>query len=309
MNRRTALRILGTGVGAAWGAGFGLRAASPSAGRDGWVDTHTHFVSVDQLASMGQGAERFMHTVEDFVVRGAKWGITQTVVIEATHDPAHNAWALALAEREPAVAGYVARLYPGREDFAQTWAEIRDHSHFMGLRLRERDRYACLHNPAGRRDLKFFAETGKLIELGGRFEAVREAPLLAELLPETPLMLCHCAKPRIVDGQPNQEWVDWLKRVADFPHVWCKLSGVVESAGRPGDSPTDLAFYRLMLEHVWSCFGPERLVFGSNWPVVDRFADYDLAASLAREFLESKGMGATRRVMRDNAVEFYQLSL
>ena len=129
-----------------------------------------------------------------------------------------------------------------------------------------------------------------IIELGLTFDAlarVRHLPLLPHLIdrhPELPLVIDHAAKPEIAAGN----FADWRRGMADlasFPHVRCKFSGLVTEAAPDAPAASIAPYAEALLE----LFGPQRLMFGSDWPVVTLrcgYADWwrqahQLAASLA----------------------------
>lgn len=112
----------------------------------------------------------------------------------------------------------------------------------------------------------------------------------------------HGAKPAIaVDGFRN--WAGDIRRVAEETDVYCKISGLVTEAGR--DWNTDRL--RPYVDHLLECFGPRRLMFGSDWPVVTLVADYDAWYRTACDLLA--GLSAEDRdlVFGANAAAFYRL--
>jgi L-fuconolactonase len=85
-----------------------------------------------------------------------------------------------------------------------------------------------------------------------------------------------------------------------------KVSGLVEGTGRTdGTAPADVAYYRPTLDAVWSRFGGERVVFGSNWPVCTRFASYATVLGIVRSYVEAKGTTAARAYFSGNATRVY----
>lgn len=91
---------------------------------------------------------------------------------------------------------------------------------------------------------------------------LEHVPTLAARHPELRLVIDHLAKPPVADGG-WQPWADLLARAASYPHVTAKISGLDTAAG-PDYGPDDLRRY---VDHALECFGPERLMFGSDWPV------------------------------------------
>ena len=86
-----------------------------------------------------------------------------------------------------------------------------------------------------------------------------------------------------------------------------KVSALVEQVKGPeGQAPKDVAYYLPILEHLWQCFGPDRLIYGSNWPVSDRGASYDVVFGLVRDYFSSKGRDACESYFWKNSRVAYR---
>ncbi len=99
---------------------------------------------------------------------------------------------------------------------------------------------------------------------------------LARRYPDLRIVLDHAAKPDIAHGQ-WQDWADGLRSLAAQPRVWCKLSGLWTEAAR-GAGVAELEPY---MRHVFACFGAGRILWGSDWPVLElagRYAPWHAAA-------------------------------
>ena len=72
------------------------------------------------------------------------------------------------------------------------------------------------------------------------------------------------------------------------PYVYCKVSGLVEST-KDKPSPTDVAYYAPTVDVLWDAFGADRLVYGSNWPVSERFADYATVQRIVSQYFQREG--------------------
>ena len=118
-------------------------------------------------------------------------------------------------------------------------------------------------------------------------------------------MLDHAGKPDIRRGALDP-WRAHIAELARLPNVVCKLSGLVTEADPATWTPAALRPY---VDHLLSCFGPERLLFGSDWPVVDLAASYaPLAGHCARAAGAAVGGRARAPFCRENARRVYRLS-
>ena len=124
-------------------------------------------------------------------------------------------------------------------------------------------------------------------------------PELARLHPDLPMVIDHGAKPEIAnDG--FQPWADWMARLARDTGWYCKLSGLVTEA-RP-DWQTDSL--RRYVDHLLACFGPARLMWGSDWPVVNLAGGYARWREATLELLPAECCAA---VLGETAAAFYGL--
>jgi L-fuconolactonase len=105
--------------------------------------------------------------------------------------------------------------------------------------------------------------------------------------------------PRIRD-RAFDDWAEGLKRLAGHGNVWCKLSGLVTEAG-PDWTTDDLRPY---VEQVLASFGPDRVMWGSDWPVLNLASTYEHWLAVARELVPDM---AADRVFSQSAMEFYRI--
>jgi L-fuconolactonase len=118
--------------------------------------------------------------------------------------------------------------------------------------------------------------------------------------PSLTFVLNHIAKPPIASGQ-TAGWAEQISKLADFPNVFCKVSGMVTEAGR---QHWQLADFVPFVEHVLNSFGSERILFGSDWPVCLLAADYGQVKALFNNLV-----GFNPQTAEHNAKEVYRLTL
>jgi L-fuconolactonase len=145
--------------------------------------------------------------------------------------------------------------------------------------------------------------------LGLRFDALvraRELPALLQRLerfPELPVVIDHGAKPNIA-AREWPPWADLIAAAATHPGVCCKLSGLVTESG-PGWTPDVLRRY---VDHLIACFGPQRLLWGSDWPVVNLAGGYAKWLAATETLLASFTDAERAAIMGGNARRFYGIS-
>jgi len=157
-----------------------------------------------------------------------------------------------------------------------------------------------------RRDVD--ARLGVVERLGLRFDALVKPPLLPALArmvarhPGLPVVIDHGGKPSIADRH-WEPWATEIAALADHPQVVCKLSGLVTEAGA-GWSPHALGAY---VDHLLECFGRERLLWGSDWPVVDLAGGYHRWARASDQLLAKLPEADRNAIYGSNARKFYGL--
>jgi L-fuconolactonase len=123
-------------------------------------------------------------------------------------------------------------------------------------------------------------------------------------LPQVRFVVDHCSKPAI--GSDPGEWAELVRSLAAHENVTCKLSGLVTEADWKS---WDVAALRPYFEVVLDAFGPERLMFGSDWPVCLLASSYSGVVSAAANLAADLSAAERARVMGGTAIETYRLGL
>lgn len=134
----------------------------------------------------------------------------------------------------------------------------------------------------------------------------RQLPLAAELAAacdDTTLILDHCGVPDIAGGGLDP-WREHMGRLAEFPNVTCKLSGILAYCA-PGD--LTLEAIRPYVDHVLETFGPDRMVWGSDWPVVDMANGVRHWLHVTREILDTLSLDEAEAIGQTTARRVYGL--
>lgn len=130
-----------------------------------------------------------------------------------------------------------------------------------------------------------------------------EAVTFARQLPEQPIVVDHMAKPAI-DKKEFAAWEKGIRSLAALPNVYCKLSGLLTEANWKQWSAAD--FYPC-LDVVMNAFGTQRLMFGSDWPVMLLSGIYVQWKSLIEKYMENLSGESKAAIMGGNAIDFYHL--
>jgi predicted TIM-barrel fold metal-dependent hydrolase len=295
------------------GAGASDGPAGGAGGARLIIDTHTHFYDPTRPEGVPwppkDNPTLYRPILPPYYLALPKpTPVAGTVVVEASGWVEDNQWILDLAAREPFIQGFVGNLPVGTAEFAGLLKRFATNPVFRGVRVQGARLNTGLGEPSFVSGLEALAERGLSLDVVGSPALLPEVVRLAREIPQLRIIIDHLAGVRIDGGQPPADWLRGMEAVARCANVWCKVSGLVEGSGKTGgQAPRELSYYRPVLDAIWGCFGEGRLIYGSNWPVCELFADLASVQRLASEFFETKGPAAAAKVFAGNAQRFYRL--
>jgi L-fucono-1,5-lactonase len=232
-------------------------------------------------------------------------GIDGSVFVQTQHDLGENRWALDLAKKNPFILGVVGWVDLASADCEKQLLEFKADPKFVGIRhitQGEPDDDFIVRDDVVR-GLKVLEKHRVPFDLLFYVKHLRHAATLAGKLPGLPMVIDHLAKPRIKEHQTDG-WIDHLKAAAKFPNVYCKLSGMVTEADWKGWTPKDLTPY---VQAALEAFGPDRCMFGSDWPVCLLAAPYPSVVAALREALGPLRDAERAKIFGGTAEKFYGL--
>jgi L-fuconolactonase len=148
-------------------------------------------------------------------------------------------------------------------------------------------------------------ERGLAYDLLVRSREMPAAITVAREFADGRFVLDHAGKPPIATGF-DRRWADRLEHLAACGNVWCKISGLATEAKW---DDWDVDRLRPAVEHAWRCFGEDRLLFGSDWPVCLLAGSYDRIKSAAETCLADLGRPVLDKARGANAVTAYNLMI
>lgn len=232
-------------------------------------------------------------------------GVERTVFVQTQHNVEENRWVLGLAEQHDFIAGVVGWVDLASEACEEQLLEFKDHPKFVGIRHITQDEPDddFIIRPEVRRGLGVLQKHGVPFDLLFYVKHLQHAATLAREFPELPMVVDHLAKPRIKDAALD-DWIDNFRAAAQFPNVFCKLSGMVTEADWQHWKPADLKPY---VETALECFGPERCMYGSDWPVCELAGSYQQVHAALVETLGPLGQAESEAIFGGTATAFYGL--
>ncbi|MCG6156495.1 amidohydrolase family protein [Rubinisphaera margarita] len=297
------------------GLGMAMRPWTLSAGAEGAsgldiIDCHTHFYDPSRPEGVPwpRKDSSLYRTVLPKHLRALKMHrpVTGTVIVEASPLVEDNAWLLDLAKKEPFIVGIVGNLDPLSEDYAANVQRFAANPLFRGIRISVKT-LGTLLDTGNLTPLKLLADHDLSLDVNGGPDTPGAIAKLAPLIPELRIVLNHIGNVRINTDPPPAEWSDAIQAAAQHPNVFTKISGLVEGAARGGQPvPHELNFYRPYLDIVWGRFGNDRVIFGSNWPVSERAADYETLQRIVMEYATEQGPEVVQKFCSRNAARAYK---
>ncbi len=233
-------------------------------------------------------------------------GIARTVLVQAAASLHETEYMLGIADTTPSVAGVVGWIDFERPGDLGHLQRLSNHPKFLGVRPMIQD----IPDEAWmlRDDVQWGYRA--LIDLDLTFDALGFPRHLAHFhtlltwYPEMRVVIDHCMKPQIRTHSPEafRHWADGMSLLADTTSACCKLSGIVTEA----DGWT-LDNLRPYVRHLLDAFGPDRVMWGSDWPVCRLAASYDDWRAAAGTLTSHLSQVAQDRVFGGTAAEFYRI--
>ena len=271
------------------------------------IDAHQHFWVYDQQdydwidESMGAIRRNFLPA--DLKPLLEKNGFEGSVLVQARQTLDETRWLLELAEANPFLLGVVGwvdlrsfRLRTTLESFAQR-------RKLVGVRhvvQSEPDNF--LLQPDFLRGISMLEEFDLAYDILIHTRHLPAAVKFVDRFPRQRFVLDHLAKPPIKSGVVDV-WAAGLRELATFPNVFAKVSGLVTEADCQAWTPED---FRPYLDVAFECFGPSRLMIGSDWPVCMVAASYERTVNLVKDYLNAYSPEERAAVLGGNAAKFWR---
>lgn len=229
-------------------------------------------------------------------------GIDKTVAVQARSMVGETEFLLEVAETVEYIGGVVGWIDFEANDLSSQLERFADYPACKGFRhvIHDEPDVDFMVRPAFLRGLRQLGKHSFTYDLLIRPEHIPNSIALVGQFPAQPFVVDHIAKPLIADGTLNP-WAQELQTLAEFDNVWCKLSGMVTEAKW---SAWTEAQFRPYIDVVLESFGPERLMFGSDWPVCLLSASYTAVHDIVANYLSKDEQDA---VFGATAEHFYGL--
>jgi L-fuconolactonase len=232
-------------------------------------------------------------------------GVQRSIFVQTQHNLAENRWVLELAKQHDWLAGVVGWVDLASPECESQLLEFKDQPKFVGVRHVTHDEPDDDFIVRGDvlRGLKILERHQVPFDLLFFVKHLRHVPAVVRAVPNLPLVIDHLAKPNIKERRLD-DWRHDFRRAASFPNVYCKLSGLVTETEWDRWQPADLIPY---VQQALEVFGPERCMFGSDWPVCELAGSYEQVVDALREALGPLGQSEKDSIFGGTAARFYDL--
>jgi predicted TIM-barrel fold metal-dependent hydrolase len=278
------------------------------------IDTHQHLWDLSRFRLPWQQpgsplARSFV--MRDYLEATAGLDVVKSIYmevdVEPSQQPAEAEYVIEICKRgdTPMVAAVISGR-PASEGFKDYITRFKESPYIKGVRQ-------VLHVPGTPpgyclgenfvRGIRLLGTLGLSYDLCMRAAELRDAAALIDACPETRFILDHCGNASVRSGDLSA-WRADIGQVARRKNVVCKVSGIVASAAPGPWSADDLA---PIVNHVLDTFGPDRVMFGGDWPVCTLAATYRQWVEALRSIVRERPAEDQKKLFHDNAQAFYRL--
>jgi predicted TIM-barrel fold metal-dependent hydrolase len=276
------------------------------------IDTHQHFWNV---------GTPWAKAPEDYKILAGPEGITGTILrLEETQQ------GLDLAAEDPFIVGVCGAIKRG-PDFEKELDQFSANPLFRGICYLgrefedvEKDNFLSSMESFAAKDLELdllrvcpvFYGGPKAMQAAykGTRQSLEGMFKVADRVPNLRMVVEHIGG-MAIDGKPIlKEWEETFRRMAAYPQIYVKVSGLMERATTRADNERAtelLSFYRPALDAIWEIFGEDRLMYGSNWPVSEHAGDFIVnGLRIVRRYFAEKGEEPYTKYFWKNSQKVYK---
>lgn len=273
------------------------------------IDTHQHFWQFDPVRDSWITDE--MKAIQrDFTPLDIQFvlernGFSGTVAVQASQSDEETNYLVQLSKDYPFIKGVVGWIDLQAENISEQLENYRAVQVLKGFRhvVEGEADPDFLIRPAVLNGLKALADYGYTYDLLIRPRHYKATLQCVDQNPNLQFVLDHIAKPPIKTREFD-EWAAFIDALAAYPNVVCKVSGLATEADWAGWKLDDFKQY---LDHIFTCFGKQRIMYGSDWPVCLLAASYEESIAIVEDKLGDFTAAEKKAFWAENAIRIYNL--
>jgi predicted TIM-barrel fold metal-dependent hydrolase len=237
------------------------------------------------------------------------FGIKGAIEVECSPLVEDNQWVLDTMGKDPIMVGTIGDLEPGKPDFRKHLDRFRANPLFLGIRygtLWGRKFHDEVRKPEFISDMKFFAAAGLTLDSATSSPAlIRDLVWLTDQVPDSRIVIDHLPQMNPPEEPAARKVYEAdLVEIGKRKQVYVKISEVLRRVD--GKVIHDLSFYRPRLDQLFGVFGEDRVLFGSDWPNSDNWAEYPQVFAVVRDYFVGKGRKVAEKYFWRNSVKAYR---
>lgn len=276
------------------------------------IDTHIHLYDTRREGSavfLDPGIHEkiyFPHFGDTFADTANPAGVQYAVVVEASKRREDNYWLKSLVDTSDNLLAFIANLDPRDPYYELDMDSLGQSGKFRGIRIRPKT-HLDISDPAIIASFAELARRSLVLELGGGGVDPSVVAGIAARYPNMNIIMNHLAGGRMEGDQVKPD--NWESRLAIFasqPNVYCKVSMLYALSGR-NPAPVNEEFYRPLIDPVIDAFGPDRVMFGSNWTLSDMLGSYEDMIKMLDQYCEYRNDLSPEKFYFENASKAYNI--
>ena len=274
------------------------------------IDAHQHFWKFDPVRDSWINEEMAAiqrdFLPEDLEPLLQQNGLEGCVLVQSDQTEAYNDFMLGLAENNAFIKGIVGWVDLRAANIKDRLAHYLQYPLMKGFRhvLQGEEDRALMLKPEFMHGIAALKEFGFTYDILIFPDQLQYIPDFVAAFPDQKFVIDHIAKPYIKDRKIDP-WKEDMIKAADYPNVYCKISGMVTEADWKGWKKEDFTPY---LDVVVEAFGTNRIMYGSDWPVCNVAASYGDMMNIVRDYFSSYSKEQQQAFFGENARGFYNLA-
>jgi len=278
------------------------------------IDTHIHLYDTNRagssifLDSVIHEKIYYPHLVSEFLEVASPTGVNYAVVVEASKRREDNFWAMDIVNQSDNMLAFIGNLDPRDAHYIKDLEQLSTNKKFRGIRIRPKKKIDI----ANEKVIELLGELDKrnlVLELGENAGPIEAIEIISRKYPEMNIIIDHMAGGKIQDGViVPKGWKKRLEKLEALPNVYIKISMLYFLSGK-FPSPTDYKFYKAFIDQVVDVFGPNRILFGSNWTLSEMGGSYANLIRICNEYLNEKKVVTQKQFYADNGIQAFGLEI
>lgn len=272
------------------------------------IDSHVHFWNFDPVRDSWitpeMAAIRNDFLPDDFQIVIDSTKITSCIAVQADQTEDQNHFLLSLAEQNQVIkgiVGWIDLLNPALEDRISYWQDFKLIKGWRHVLQAENDEFIL--QPSLVKGIQTIGKSGYTYDLLCYHNQLSTILKLVDQLPNQPLVLDHCGKPDVKSGDLKQ-WAEYIQQLAQNKNIFCKVSGLLAEADWHHWKEGDIFN---CFDVIFKYFGTDRIMFGSDWPVMLVSRPYTDWFTLVQKYCTQFSETEKQKIFSENAEAFYKI--